>query len=159
MIEISYTVRAHIVYVFTVIKGHKTIPSMPPPPPTRPPPPPPRKAVVAGPAGRREPDHFFGRVCFPPCPFFLVLAHFSLCLPLIFNLLMQWSKTLERVSSIDRHSQGVKTLKNNAISIMTVIILMGRVERKTDVIAFEDQRRRPAYTSAQSDQCLCCSPS
>ena len=22
---------------------------------------------------------FFGRVCFPPCPFFLVLAHFSLC--------------------------------------------------------------------------------
>ena len=27
------------------------------------------KAVVAGPAGRRAPDHFFGRVCFPPCPF------------------------------------------------------------------------------------------
>ena len=52
------------------------------------------KAVVAGPAGRRAPDHFFGRVCFPPCPFFLVLAHFSLCLPLIFNLLMQSSITL-----------------------------------------------------------------
>ena len=49
------------------------------------------KAVVAGPAGRRAPDHFFGRVCFSPCPFFLVLAHFSLCLPLIFNLLMQSS--------------------------------------------------------------------
>ena len=28
------------------------------------------KAVVAGPAGRRAPDHFFGRLCFPPCPFF-----------------------------------------------------------------------------------------
>ena len=52
------------------------------------------KAVVVGPAGRRAPDHFFGRVCFPPCPFFLVLAHFSLCLPLIFNLLMQSSITL-----------------------------------------------------------------
>ena len=35
-------------------------------------------------------------------------------------------------------SQGVKTLKNNAIIIMTVIILMGRVERKPDVVAFED---------------------
>ena len=52
------------------------------------------KAVVAGPAGRRAPDHFFGRICFPSCPFFLVLAHFSLCLPLIFNLLMQSSITL-----------------------------------------------------------------
>ena len=38
------------------------------------------------------------------------------------------------MSSIDRPSQGVKTLKNNAI----VIILMGRVERKLDVVAFED---------------------
>ena len=57
------------------------------------------------------------------------------------------------MSSIDRPIQGVKTLKNNAIIIMTVIILMGRVERKPDVVAFE------AYTSAQSDQCLCCSPS
>ena len=43
-----------------------------------------------------------------------------------------------RVSFIDRPSQGVKTLKNNAIIIMTVIILMGRVERKPDVVAFED---------------------
>ena len=59
---------------------------------------------------------------------------------------------------IDRPSQGVKTLKNNAIIIMTVIILMGRVERKPDVVAFEDKRRRPTYTSTQSDQCLCCSP-
>ena len=40
---------------------------------------------------RRAPDHFFGRVFFPPCHFFLILAHFSLCLPLIFNLLMQSS--------------------------------------------------------------------
>ena len=98
------------------------------------------KAVVAGPAGRRAPDHFFGRVCFPPCPFFLVLAHFSMCLPLIFNLLKQSSITLRsvRVSSIDRPSQGVNTFKNNAIIIMTVIILMGRVERKPDVVAFED---------------------
>ena len=35
------------------------------------------KAVVAGPAGRRAPDHFLGRVCFPQCPFFLVSAHFT----------------------------------------------------------------------------------
>ena len=41
-------------------------------------------------------------------------------------------------ASIDRPSQGVKTLKNSAIIIMTVIILMGRVERKPDVVAFED---------------------
>ena len=93
------------------------------------------KAVVAGPAGRRAPDHFSRRVCFPPCPLFLVLAHFSLRLPLIFNLLMQSSITVvRRVSSIDRSSQGVKTLKNNAIIIMTVIILKGRVERKPDVV-------------------------
>ena len=46
------------------------------------------------------------------------------------------------MSSIDRPSQGVKTLKNNAIIIMTVIILMGRVERKPDVVAFEDLRQR-----------------
>ena len=96
------------------------------------------KAVVAGPAGRRAPDHFFGRVCFPPYPFFLVLAHFSLCLPLIFNLLMQSSITLVARVIHNRSSQGVKTLKNNAIIIMTVIILMGRFERKPEVVAFED---------------------
>ena len=38
--------------------------------------------------------------------------------------------------------------------LMDVIILMDRVERKPDVAACEHQRRRPAYTSAQSDQCL-----
>ena len=80
------------------------------------------KAVVAGPAGRRAPDHFFGRECFPSCPFFLVLAHFSFSI-----------NNTRCMSSIDRPSQGVKTLKNNAI-----IILMGRVERKPDVVAFED---------------------
>ena len=80
------------------------------------------------------PDHFFGRVCFPPCPFFLVLAHFSLCLPLIFNLLMQSSITL--VARVIH--RGVKTLKNNVIIIKTVIIHMGRVERKPDVVALED---------------------
>ena len=58
------------------------------------------KAVVAGPAGRRAPDHFFGRVCFPPCPFFLVLAHFSLRLPLIFNLLMQSSRVIHRPAKV-----------------------------------------------------------
>ena len=72
------------------------------------------KAVVAGPAGRRAPDHFFGRVCFPPCPFFLVLAHFSLCLPLIFNLLMQSPITLVARVIYRPPRQGVKTLKNNA---------------------------------------------
>ena len=40
------------------------------------------KAVVAGPAGRRAPDHFFGRVCFPPCPFF------SFQLILLFTLIL-----------------------------------------------------------------------
>ena len=39
-------------------------------------------------------------------------------------------------------SQGVKTLKNNAI-IMTVIILMGHVERKPDIAAFENQHTHP----------------
>ena len=42
------------------------------------------------------------------------------------------------VPSIDRPSQGVKALQNNAIMIMTVIILMGHGERKPDVVAFED---------------------
>ena len=43
-----------------------------------------------------------------------------------------------RVSYIDRPSQGVKTLTNNAIIIIGVIILIGRVERKPGVVAFED---------------------
>ena len=43
------------------------------------------------------------------------------------------------MSSIDRPCQGVKTLKNNAIIMITVIILMGRVERKPAVAAFEDK--------------------
>ena len=37
MIEISYTVEAHNVTGFTVIKGHKTILRCPPPRPPRPP--------------------------------------------------------------------------------------------------------------------------
>ena len=43
------------------------------------------KAVVAGPAGRRAPDHFLDRVCFPPCPFFLfrLILLFTL---ILFNL-------------------------------------------------------------------------
>ena len=39
--------------------------------------------------------------------------------------------------------------------LMDVIILMDRVEKKPDVAACERQRRRPACTSAQSDQRLC----
>ena len=35
---------------------------------------------------------------------------------------------------------------------MDVIILMDRVQRKLDVAACQRQRRRPACTSAQSDQ-------
>ena len=66
------------------------------------------------------------------------LAHFSLCLPLIFNLLMQSSIKLVARVIHRRPSQGVKTLKNNAIIIMTVIILTGRVERKPDVVVFEN---------------------
>ena len=39
--------------------------------------------------------------------------------------------------------------------LMDVIILMDRAERKPDVAACKRQRRRPACTSAQSDQRLC----
>ena len=37
------------------------------------------KAVVAGPAGRRAPDHFLGRVWFLACPFFWfqLILHFT----------------------------------------------------------------------------------
>ena len=41
--------------------------------------------------------------------------------------------------------------------LVDVIILMDRVERKPDVAACEHQRRRPAYTSAQSDHRIYCS--
>ena len=34
---------------------------------------------------------------------------------------------------------------------------MDRAERKPDITVCEHQRRRPAYTYAQSDQHLCCS--
>ena len=40
---------------------------------------------------------------------------------------------------------------------MDVIMLMDHVERKSDVAACEREKRIPAYTSAQSDQRLCCS--
>ena len=71
------------------------------------------KAVVAGPAGQRAPDHFLGRACFPPCPFF----SFRLILPLILFesatiCLCNYQQRSLHVSSIDRPSQGVKTLKN-----------------------------------------------
>ena len=42
--------------------------------------------------------------------------------------------------------------------LMDIIILMNRVERKPDVAACKRQRRRPACTSAQSDQRLCYMP-
>ena len=63
------------------------------------------------------------------------------------------------MSSIDRPSQGVKTLKNYYDTrLINFIIgrpqLMERVERKPNVAACEHQRRRPAYTSTQSDQRL-----
>ena len=41
--------------------------------------------------------------------------------------------------------------------LMDAIILMDRVERKPDRAPYEHQRRRPAYTYAQSDQRLWCS--
>ena len=65
---------------------------------------------------------------------FILGYGFSACRYMIFNLLMHSSKTLA-ARVIHR---GVKTLKNNAIILMIVIILMGRVERKPDVVAFED---------------------
>ena len=61
------------------------------------------KAVVDGPAGRRAPDHFFGRVCFPP---FSCFGSFFLALNSDFEFI--------DAIIIDRPSQGVKTLKNNA---------------------------------------------
>ena len=40
---------------------------------------------------------------------------------------------------------------------ITEIWVMGRVARKPKEVAFHQQRRRPAYADAQSDQRLCCS--
>ena len=80
-------------------------------------------------------DHFFCLSMLSAVTIFFCSTRFSLCLdvPLIFNTLMQLSIALV---VRDRPSQGVKTLKNNAINIMTVIISMGLVERKPDVAAF-----------------------
>ena len=39
------------------------------------------KAVVAGPAGRRAPDHYFGRVCFFRVPFFSFGSFFFVLTP------------------------------------------------------------------------------
>ena len=91
------------------------------------------KAVVAGPAGRRAPDHFLDEYAFRRVPFSYFGSFF-----LVLTSDFQFIERLLRVSSIDRPSQGVKTLKNNAIIIMTIIILMGRVERKPDVVAFQN---------------------
>ena len=41
--------------------------------------------------------HFLGRVCFPPCPFFLVLAHFSWCLPLCYSVLSTIAHVLRKI--------------------------------------------------------------
>ena len=70
------------------------------------------KAVVAGPAGRRAPDHFFGQVCFLRVPF-LGSAHFTFYSDLI-NLPKFIDAIINntRVSSIYRTSQGVKALEN-----------------------------------------------
>ena len=37
-------------------------------------------------------------------------------------------------------------------------MIIGLVTRKTDFVECEQQRRRPACASVQSDQCFCCSP-
>ena len=39
--------------------------------------------------------------------------------------------------------------------VMDAIILMDRVEKKSDRAPYEHQRSRPAYTFPQSDQRLC----
>ena len=49
---------------------------------------------------------------------------------------------------------GVAKVLKQAI---TEIWVMGRVARKPKVVAFQQQRRRPACADAQSDQRLCCS--
>ena len=68
------------------------------------------KAVVAGPAVRRAPDHFFGRVYLTPCPFFSF--RLILLLNLILFNLAKFIDPIINMSSIDRTSQGVKASEN-----------------------------------------------
>ena len=61
----------------------------------------------------------------------------------------QFTETLRTLSLIDI----AKVLKQ----AVTEIWVMGRVAGKPKVVAFQQQRRRPAYADAQSGQRLCCS--
>ena len=76
---------------------------------------------------------------------FLLLAYFSLSVHCTSDATYQ---TL-RMSKIDL----AKVLKQ----AITEILVMGRVARKPKVVAFQQQRRRPACADSQSDQRLCCS--
>ena len=88
-------------------------------------------------------DPLFGRECFPPCPFY------SFPLVFFFELTSVFIYETLRTSLIDL----AKVLKQ----AVTEIGVMGRVARKPKVVAFQQQRHRPACTDAQSNQRLYCS--
>ena len=60
----------------------------------------------------------------------------------------------ERTS--DETIPNVAHVINRPCQAITEIWVMGRVARKPKVVAFQQQRRRPACADAQSDQRLCC---
>ena len=105
------------------------------------------KAVVAGPAGAA----FAG-------PTFLVEYAFN-CVPLSGFGSFFFEFTSDFISSCDnllKHSERCvyhKVLKQ----AVTEIWVMGCVAGKPKVVAFQQQRRRPACKDAQSGQRLCCS--
>ena len=61
-------------------------------------------------------------------------------------------------------TETLRTLRMSLIDIakvlkqaVTEILVMGRVAGKPKVVAFQQQRRRPACAEAQTGQRLCCS--
>ena len=101
------------------------------------------KADVAGPAG----PAFAGPTFWPR-----MLSAVSLLLVsarIFFELTSVFIYETLRTSLIDL----AKVLKQ----AVTEIGVMGRVARKPEVVAFQQQRHRPACTDAQSDQRLYCS--
>ena len=61
-------------------------------------------------------------------------------------------------------TETLRTLRMSLIDIakvlkqaVTEIWVMGHVAAKTKVVAFQQQRRRPAYADAHTGQRLCCS--
>ena len=74
-------------------------------------------------------------------PLFFILAHLSLCFPLIFNLLMQSSITLvARVAHVIHRPTlpRCENIEKQCNCYNDSYHSFGRVERKPDVVAFED---------------------